>query len=553
MKIILAGFAGAVQAIQSKLLPDSVGVDSRNQKPGRGDLRPWRNPTTVATVPSGRKTIYRMGRDVASDSVYWLSWSTIVHAVRGFIASDTTERTYFTGSDVPRVTDNTTGLASAPYPTTSRLLGVPNPPVAVSLLQTLAGSGTDDETRYYVHTFVTDRGEESKPSAVAAIVCKPGAHIQIGNLNTPPTGNYGITVRRIYRTVVGASSEADYFLIIEQASSITTANDNALSPTATVLKSNGPSDAEGRAWDMPPADGKHLTGMWNGMMALISGRSVRVCEAFRPHAWPVAYEILPPDVTPVALAVWDKNLLVMTTGRPSVVSGSIPSALGDEPLTFKQACVSERSPAVVGDGVVWAAPDGLVYYGSRGPQLLTAGIMLREDWQALKPETIIGCCYEGVYMGMYEPTTGVRKAFLVDPMDPQGIYFLDVGYQGAFFDDLQDQLYLLDGTAVKKWDAGTTFMTASFKSKVFRAPRPLNMACMEVTADAFPVTVTITAKWIDTQGGEHTSTEIRTINSTEPVMLKAGFLATDWQVEVSTAGSVQGVVLAETMRELRET
>ena len=42
------------------------------------------------------------------------------------------------------------------------------------------------------------------------------------------------------------------------------------------------------------------------------------------------------------------------------------------------------------------------------------------------------------------------------------------------FDELQDQLYVLSSTNVQKWDAGAP-MTARFKSKVFRAPRPANV------------------------------------------------------------------------------
>lgn len=42
-----SGFAGENRALHPKLLPDSVGVRSLNAKPGRGDLRPWREPEPV--------------------------------------------------------------------------------------------------------------------------------------------------------------------------------------------------------------------------------------------------------------------------------------------------------------------------------------------------------------------------------------------------------------------------------------------------------------------------------------------------------------------------
>lgn len=551
MRIILAGFAGAIRAAQSKLLPDTVGVDSRNQKPGRGDLRPWRQPLEVATVPGGRKTIYRMGRDVASDSDYWLSWTTRVHAARGFLATDTTERTYVTGDGVPKVLDNTTALASEPYPTIARLLGVPAPPGTFTLTETSPGAGTD-ELRFYVTTFKTDRGEESKPSVAVSITTKPGSTIALAGLAAAPAGNYGITTRCVYRISIGTTG-ADYFLIIEQDATLTTATDADLAVTATVLASNGPDGTTGRAWDMPPANLHHLTAMWSGMLAGISGRSVRVCESYRPHAWPVGYEILPPDVTPVSLVVWDKNLLVLTNGRPYVVSGSIPSALSDDPVNFNQSCIAAESGVEVGDGVCWAAPDGLAYFGTRGANLLTTGLMLREDWQAIRPETIVATQYEGAYMGFYEPVDGMIKAFLIDPTNPTGLYFLDIGYAAAFFDRLRDALFVLDGDTIRKWDAGESFMTASFRSKMFRMPRPCNLGWIEVTADSYPVAVTITATWIDADGIARTVVQQRSIVSSQPTALEHGFTATDWQVEVSTAGAVQGVVLAESVRELSVT
>ncbi|OYW20764.1 MAG: hypothetical protein B7Z52_01910, partial [Burkholderiales bacterium 12-64-5] len=63
--LTFSGFAGENRALHPLLLPENTGTVSLNQKPGRGDLRPWNAPMSVATVPAGRKSIYRMGRDVA--------------------------------------------------------------------------------------------------------------------------------------------------------------------------------------------------------------------------------------------------------------------------------------------------------------------------------------------------------------------------------------------------------------------------------------------------------------------------------------------------------
>lgn len=524
-------FAGENRALHPKKLPAGVGVSSLNQKPGRGDLRPWKQPLEVATVPAGRQTIYRFGRDVTSDANYWFSWTTVVHAVKGFIADDTTERTYYTGDGVPKVTDNTMALAAAPYPSAARILGVPAPISAVTLTA-VGGVATINESLYYTYTYVTDKGEESAPGPVSAeLVLKTDATVNIASIAAPPSGNYGINRIRIYRTQTGLSGDAEFFFLREIASTL-----NATTDDRRALGEVIPSDG----WLVPPADLHDLTPMWNGMLAGITVNSVRFCVAYKPYAWPIAQEVLPPDAKPVALAVYGQQMLVLTTGRPVLVTGSTPDALDQQPLEFNQACVSSRSAVGMGHGAVWACPDGLAYYGQAGAKLLTAGLMTRDDWQAVKPETIVGGIYEGMYFGTYE-VAGVKKAFLIDPLNPAGLYSLDVGYTATFFDHLQDQLYVLDGASVKKWDAGATAMTATFKSGVTVTPF-LSLSCAKVIADTYPCTVKFWSQ------GVLAHTQV--VADAKPFRLPTGFRGTDWQVEVSTANPVQALMLGSSMKDL---
>ena len=618
--IRLAGWAGENRALHPLLLPESVGVLSTNQKPGRGDLRPWKTPLiTNATVPSGRTTIYRMGLEVASDTNYWLSWVNEVHAVRGPNASDSAERTYFTGFGAPKWTNTTLALSAAPYPTVYRELGVP-PPTTIPILTsaepgpivatalvidqlyeivtvgttnwisvgaaneivisgnlvtgtvytvrsvgttnfalfgaahtvvpagglvtgtaytiltlgntnwvlsgastntvgivftansldhgigtgtvtkndltgvvftatangngsgtvtkndlvgqtfvaTAVGSGNGTakaisittETRYYVYTTVTDIGEESAPSLPSLpITLKQNAIVTLTNFSTP-SGSYQINRYRIYRTETG-SSETEFYFLREILSSLTTTTDDNRT-LGEVLPTTD--------WLMPPTDLNHLTGMWNGMMAGISGRSVRFCEAYVSYAWPIAYEILASNTAPVALGTFGQTLVILTNGSPITVSGGSPDAMDEQPTTFLQACVSSRSVVSMGHGVVWASPDGLAYIGQAGARLLTDGLLLREDWQLLNPSSIIGCMFERRYFGFYT-VGGVKKGFVIDVDSANGIYFFDFGVDAVYVDHLQDILYVLDGANIKKWDFGTA-LTVTFKSKLFRSPKP---------------------------------------------------------------------------------
>lgn len=553
-----AGFAGENRALQPMLLPDEVCTVARNQKPGRGDARPWRQPLTVASVPAGRKTIYRMGRDVASDSQYWLSWPTVVHAMRG---SDkgTTERTYYTGDGPPKVTDNIIGLASAPYPTTSRPMGIPAPATPI-IASTNEGAWTGLNTeRFYVYTYVSDWGWESAPSAPSAINTRPAdATASLSGMSPPPAGNYGIDRVRVYATQAGSSGAADFFFLREVAVGAVgsgTSDDNRT--LNEVMTTTG--------WLPAPLDLKHLTPLWNGMAAGISEGAVRFSEPYVTYAWPFAYEAIVPDGDAVALGTYGQTLVVLTNSTPMLMAGTSSDSMDQAPTEFSQACIAPRSAVSMGAGVAWASNDGLCWMGAGGPKIITAGIMLRDDWLALRPETIVGQMYEGAYLGSYDDGSG-RKSFLIDPISPRGIYFFDLGYEAMHFDSLQDQLYVLSGPNVQRWDAGP-LMTMRIKSKVFRAPRPTCFAVVEVVAESYPITLRLdavalpaadVAKMLAARPGVFTAptpTTLRysaTVTSRDPARLPSGLMALDWQMEIETTSAVQGVSLASSMQELAQ-
>jgi hypothetical protein len=540
-----AGFAGENRAINPVLLPETVGVASRNQKPGRGDLRPWKSPLTVAASTAGRQTIYRMGRDIDNDAQYWLSWTTAVNVVRGFDANDTTEQTFYTGDGIPKFTDNILGLATAPYPTTSRPMGIPAPVGAPTVTGTNSGATSPViEYYYYVYTYVSTAGWESAPSPVSALVTRDNlGSTSISGFSSVPSGNYDINRIRIYRTQ-GSSTGTDFYFLgeISIATSSTTDNNQTL---GEVLSTNfwfpAPGIPTGGATSITEPTLSNLTAMWNGMMSGISGNSVRICEPYTPYAWPPTYEIIPPDSKPVGLGVFGQTLLVLTTGRPLVAQGSTPDGMDQKPLEINQACVAARSIVSMGTGVAWASEDGLCWLGQDGARVITSGVMLREDWQALVPSSIIGKMYEGMYLGSYNDGSG-RKGFIIDPSGG-GIYFLDVGYEAMYFDSLKDQLYVLNGANIGKWDAGTA-LTYRSRSKPFRQGVPINFAAAVVVANAYPVTFRLYA-----DGAlKHT----QTVADRNPFRLPSGYRAFEFQIELEGSNPVQDAAIATSIEELKQ-
>lgn len=535
----MAAFAGENRAMHPTLIPEPAGTLSINQKPAKGDLRPWKTPLTVQTVDAGTTSIYRMGRDVASDTNYWLTWpgTEPVHVVRGPNAADTQERTYYTGNGEPRWTDQTLALAGASYPNAFRSLGVPAPTTAMTAVLGTEGdhTGLSPGDYYYTYTYVTDDDEESAPAPVSARLVRYVTDQAVLGDFTPPPSGYGsiITRIRVYRTQTGSDSTSFFFLREDLISGLTTlADDNR--QLQEVLETKG--------WLPPPADLKCLTGMWGGMMAGISGRGIRLCEPNVAYAWPIAYEYVPLDYSPVALGTFGQNLVVLTNGAPMILSGTAPDSMDEMPVDFVQACLSVRSVVNMGHGVAWASPDGLAYIGAGGPRLLTAGILDRDDWQAINPSSIVACMFDGRYVASYMDGV-ISKGFILDPSNPAGVYFFDTGFTTAYTDDLQDALYVLQGTTIRKWDAGATYSSVSFRSRVFRTPRPIPApSCAQVMADTYPVLLTIFA--------DNTQVFSGLVNSAEPIRLPGGYHAQEFDMEVLASGPVQSVAMAHSLDEL---
>lgn len=527
-------FAGANKALHPLLIPEGVGVDSVNQRPGRGDLRPWKAASGVAAVPAGTKTIYRMGRDAVSDTSYWLVWQTDVDVARGFIADDTTERTFWTGDGPPKWTDNTMGLTSPPYPDSSgvRILGVPQPNATPTLTQQAVGTG-DDETRAYVVTWVNDHGEESMPSPGASITCKPGATIRVTRAAGVPTGAYGLVSWRVYRTVAG--NENDYYYVGEAPAATAYIDESGTINMASALLSE--------TWVMPPAELKGLKVLWNGIMAGFLGKSLRFCDPFHPFAWPEQYELLLDD-TIVAIARWRQQLIVLTVNQPYLVTGSSPDAMSVQPIEMHQSCVSKLGVVEFGHGVMWPSPDGLAYIGDGGASLMTNGIAKRSDWQAMAPASLVAGEQEGWYIGSYDPGTG-RRSFVLDPLNPTGFYFCDNAFVASYRDPLADALFVLEGINIEKWDVGS-MLTASFESRTYLLPRPTCFGWAQVTADAYPVTLSIWADDVLRVSGY-------AVPDKHAFRLPAGFVAEQWRIRLATTAPVQAALLANSIDEINST
>src|SRR5688500_11742327 len=132
--------------------------------------------------------MFRMEKD---GNEKWLAWNVEVDVAQSPVAGSTSRRFYYTGDGEPRTSDFDLATAGAgPYPSGCFVLGVA-PPVSKPTVTPGGGTGSS-ATRAYVYTFVTQWGEESRPSPASAVATGRVDDVwALSNLDTAPP-NSGI-------------------------------------------------------------------------------------------------------------------------------------------------------------------------------------------------------------------------------------------------------------------------------------------------------------------------------------------------------------------------
>jgi len=474
-------FGGERPKVAPHLLPNENATEARNADFDIGTLRPYKNVLDTAdTIAASSKTLFRY------QDQFWLSWASVVDVVLSPIDQDPWGRVYYTGDGFPKVANNQT-ISGDGMPTSYRL-GVPAGKNGVT--------GTvvdptplpeqddpeDDETRFYVYTFVTETGEEGPPSPLSnqLEIKYPGSSVQL-SIPAMAAQVSNITKRRIYRSATGGGVAA-FFMVAEVDPSLTAYTDSlAVSDLGDQLYSEG--------YEMPNENLAHLTLMPNGIMAGGYDNNVCFSEPYLPHAWNPAYQ-LTTEHDIVAMASVGNTLVVATKGYPWTFNGISPDAMTARKLPSMQACVSKRSMKNIDSMIIYAAPSGLVAFNGQDVRLVTEDVITKEQWQALEPETIEAYYYDGNYVAFYGQA--LDKAFIFNP-SRRDIVFFDLGF-GAAYESLVDGDLMVkkDDGRVSKWAKGSN-MTTTFKSKEYRSLHPSFSTLFVISDDNSKVGIRVIA------------------------------------------------------------
>tara|TARA_Y100000389_G_scaffold74043_1_gene70673 strand:+ start:1861 stop:3768 length:1908 start_codon:yes stop_codon:yes gene_type:complete len=525
--------------------------------------------------------------NLGTTSDQWMQWDDYnIDIHPGPIPDDTLRRIYWSGEDYPRMSNYNIAIRSVagPFPEAvngSYRLGVPQPAAAPTLVKT----GTADATQTpndvaYVFTYVSDLGEEGAPSPVSAVTQLTDAE----NVNVTLVygvadnlfSGYNISASgggkvRIYRSNTGSTNTTFQFAGEVAFGVFLFADTNTAVSLGEVLPSND--------WIPPPNDDtalypngplQGLLPVANGTFCGFTGKRFCMSESFLPHAWPIQYRKTL-DSTIIAIASTRGGVVALTDGKPVLISGSSPAALTTSSIDLAQSCINKDSVVKLADTVVYAGPDGLCAVDGAQGRVVTENQITAEQWNDpagdFRPSKIKAFRHENTYVAFWEDG-GNYGGWVFDPrggVSSLSTLSVTAEVRGGYLDPRDNQLYLIVGNKVKKYRGATTFATATFKSKQFVSTTPVSMGWISVDADEYPITVKVYADGtlisnytlsfsadVYTQATT-TPSNIADASLREPIMRLPPVVAQEWEVELSSAFTINEFCLSQSMAEIQET
>lgn len=465
--IKLTSFLARIPRTAERLLPDMAAQEADNINVSSGELRPIRPLAEVFTPTAA--PVLSMYRAEYNGAEKWQTWTQDVDVAKAPLSYDVEPRYYWTGHGCPRYAKYTD------FGTTDYALGIPNPTQKPSASATGGVGSTINRT--YCYTFYQpSTGEESGPSPIADVASGKvdGTWTIAGFSNTPVNdraANYNTSSlkQRLYRTSGTAST---FQLVAERAVATTDWTD--ILTDAQILGD----ELISADWEPPPVGLTGILCLPNGSMVGFAGNEICYSEPFQPHAWPIAYRQAV-SFPIVGIAAFGTVVVVATTSVPYVADGADPSVVQCDRIDKPWPCLSKRSVTSVGDGVVFATRDGLVYVGTGGAQILTESFFTKEEWEPLNPASMVATMVNDRIYVAFTPTDGSTSLLAIKPRESAVISNVTLAASELYTDPNNGHLYVADGK-VYQFDAGAgSRMTYNWLSKEIELPEPVNLgACL---------------------------------------------------------------------------
>lgn len=486
------GFSGLIPRLSDRLLPENGAVVSSNTNLLSGEIRGYNSLLQVNNLTTVGFTIrkaYRIPDTGIGET--WLPFDEHdTDVVKSPLANDLYNRFFFAGKPsavIPnRPLYNSEAQLHSSGVSSSYWLGIPSPVTDITLTPPAIGSTDVPAVRAYVYTWVSEWGEEGPPSKpIVATGASVGTWAlstleQSTSINTTdfPSGKFHTSgmKRRIYRTVPGYSS-ALFFRVdeIAGAGGITTYNDTKLDNEVV----QNP-QLESTTWQPPPSNLVGFVSMPNGFMAGWFGRTICFSEPYRPHAWPVEYQ-LATEYDIVGMGVIGGYLVIATTSNLYIGQGVSPSSFTLQKTDFVEPCLSRRGMVSSSSGVYYPSPNGLILVNNSGPSLITQNLLTKQDWlKRYDPYNLLGTQNGVSYFGLFEAKRGI----LLTPSEAgQTLIEIDLPYNvtGIDADKYNGEVYLIMNNYVYQWNPpNTKSLYWNWRSKEIHLDKPVNLGAAKI-------------------------------------------------------------------------
>ena len=549
MKLAVSTFKGQNNAFAPRLINTEQAQKASNCIVRNGNLTPRKGNSVVTpapTIANNAKTIFLY------KGTHWFSWPKDVDVVDSPIAEDEYDRAYYTGDGVPRYTNSSIATGAGVQPFANNTLGLDSPDAFSASVtyhdqsndlngrdpadfDTEPESGylnletDDDETRFYVCTYVTDFGEESAPSNVSQelnVFCEDDSV----TLTFSDTGGFGtqkINRRRIYRSAT-SGDVTQFFLVDELPVSTDTYTD-----TKSIYELGA--ELETEEYAKPPENMKGLIATSNGVVIGFVGNTVVPSEPYLPYAYPLAYRQTLQDKI-VAMAEMSSGVVIATEDKPVIMQGTLPDSFTMTVIDAALPCVSKRSMVDMGEAAIYASHEGLVSISQSGAQLITKDLLSEEYWKSLDPSSVQGYRYNEFYVGFHSGNAG----FVFDLR--RGDFFeLDFYADAGYFDSSSGVLYLVVDDVLVKFDEGLA-LDYEWTSKQFDI-NTFTLSCMKV----FAPNLTATNVTLYADGEQLTSFPLMGV---DPVVRLPAFRGSRFHITIAGSDEIEGIALATSPGEL---
>lgn len=390
------------------------------------------------------------------------------------------------------------------------------------------------DTRAYVATAVNQWLEESAPSPPTLIDLHYIQQAQCAAAYTLAAGYYPLKGMTFYRTSQGSN---DYFAVsadfVQPGVTLTDTSAPAgdAPSTAIVLKSFN--------WTPPPEGARNLVALPNGIFAVSDGRDIWFCEPYRPHTFP--YSMTLPYAV-VGLCAADSGMVVTTTAYPYWVSGQHSAGMSSTKIQAVQAGISNDAMCQVGDGVVYASNDGLVFVRGLQASLAESQVFWsRREWRSryrarLKQLKLFA--HDGYVCGLFDLPYG----FFVRLDEGGSLTHIDVGGHGAFLLPQTDVVYVGTDSGITEFAGIEGAHPFVWQSKKKVLARPQNFGAAHVVVDGAVNVAVIGDGRVLGEAACDGDTYFR---------ISADDACLEWSIVIDGTGEVERVTLAGSFQEMR--